>query len=96
MLTDGNLEDWGFIPSFLDFDDPRPVREQFDEHYMGGWNKFDGFTWDSASGTLTYPGDPPMKFLSGIWFRDERILLFPHAWVMVVQPDGSWEVARMD
>jgi hypothetical protein len=27
----------GFIPTFLDMDDPRPPSEQFQEQHVGGW-----------------------------------------------------------
>jgi hypothetical protein len=92
------LEDvWGFIPSFLDADDPRPAREQFNERYIGGWRPAPprlGFDFDTV--TLTYPGDPPMKPISAMQFRTEWVLLFPSSWVLILQRDGSWEVARMD
>ena len=28
--------------------------------------------------------------------RKEAIMLFEYAWVMILQPDGSYEIARMD
>lgn len=89
-------EDWGFIPSFLDLDDPRPAVEQFNERYIAGWNKFEGFTFDPVNGTLSYPGDPPYHPISAMLFRKERIVLYPSAWVLIIQPDDTWQVARMD
>ena len=85
----------GLIPSFLDEDDPRPAREQFDERYAGGWKprpkfKLNGFV-------LTYPGDEVMEAFAMIKFNGEQILFFPHAWIAIVKEnDGSYEVARMD
>jgi hypothetical protein len=96
LMLGGNPEDWGFIPGFLDLDDPRTAKEQFDAHYVSGWSPFEGFTFDLDTGVLKYPGDPPMKALSAMIFRDELILLFDSGWVMVVQPDKSWEICRMD
>ena len=98
IMAGGHPDDWGLIPGFLDTDDPRTAREQFDAHY--GWSKFEGFRWNDDTGELIY-GDgeghePPLKPISKIFFRDEIITLFPHAWVMVTQPDESWEIARMD
>ena len=52
IMMGGDPEDWGLIPSFLDLDDPRPAREQFNERYVAGWNKFEGFTFDADQGTL--------------------------------------------
>jgi len=98
VVIGGNLDDWGLIISFLDTDDPRSAIEQLDAHY--GWRKFDGFTWDPEKRQLTYGdetgSDPPLEPLSALMFRDERILLFPHAWVMVMDEDGDWEICRMD
>ena len=52
----------GFIPTFLDLDDPRPAKEQFAERYeYGGWRNQDGFTAIDGTPTLKYPGDPPLK-----------------------------------
>ena len=96
VAVGGDPEDWGIIPTFLDLDDPRPAKEQFNAHYMGGWNCFEGFKWDRKNETLSYTGDPPMKPISMLTFRDEVIVLFPSAWVMIIQPDESWEISRMD
>jgi hypothetical protein len=86
----------GLIPSFLDENDPRPAREQLDEGYAhgGGWRPFKGH--ELTDDGLVYPGDPPSPLLASTKLRDERILVFLHAWVAIVQPDGSFEVARMD
>lgn len=95
-MVGGNPDDWGFIPTFLDLDDPRPAAEQFQSHYIGGWNPFEGFTFDIDSGVISYPEDPPMKVRSCIQFRDELILLFDFSWVLIMQPDLSWQISRMD
>jgi hypothetical protein len=95
-MIGGTPEDWGIIPSFLDTEDPRTAREQFDAHYQGGWQPFDGFSFDKDTGVLSYLGDPPMRPLSAMIFREETIAIFPSAWVLVLQPDDSWEVCRMD
>jgi len=96
LIFGGHPEMWGYIPSFLQDDDPRPAKEQFNERYTAGWHPFEGFTFDVDSETLRYPGDPPMKPRSVMMFRTETILLFDFSWVMIVQPDNSWEVCRMD
>ena len=96
IMMGGDPVDWGFIPAFLDGDDPRPAAEQFNERYIGGWNPFEGFTLDLDDGVLSYPGDPPMKAVSAILFRDEWIILFPYSWVLIIQQDKSWQVSRMD
>ena len=96
VIFGGDIDDWGFIPTFLHDDDPRPAKEQFNDRYLGGWNKFSGFTFNESDGTLKYPGDPTMNTLGAMIFRDEMILLYPSAWVLILQQDKTWEVARMD
>jgi hypothetical protein len=82
----------GFIPSMLSEHDPRPARAQFDSAY--GWEPFRGFTM-TATG-LRYPGDPEMPLLAETKLRDETIRFYECAWVAIVQPDGRYEIARMD
>ena len=96
LMVGGEPEDWGFIPSFLDNNDPRPAVEQFDDRYVAGWHPFEGFTFDKEPMTLSYPGDPPYKAISVIQFRKELIVLYPSGWVQIIQPDGTWQVSRMD
>ncbi len=89
-------EHLGFIPGFLDEDDPRPAKEQFNERYVfGGWQPFQGHKLQ-ADNTLKYPGDPPMRALAQTKLRDELIILYEGEWVAIIQPDRSFEVSRMD
>jgi hypothetical protein len=99
LLHMNGLDMVGFIPSFLDEDDPRPAREQLDAHYGhgGGWRPMQGWDYNFHNRTLRYPGDPEMGPIAEMWLRKEMILVYPHAWVAIVQPDGvSVEIARMD
>lgn len=98
VIIGGTLDDWGLIPDFLDTDDPRPAREQINENYAhgGGWQAFDKFTFDVENEILTYPGDPPMRKISTMIFRDEQLHMFESAWVVILQQNGSWEAARLD
>ena len=43
---------WGYIPTFLNENDPRSTIEQLDDGYISGWNKFDGFTLNKDTLTL--------------------------------------------
>jgi hypothetical protein len=90
------LDAWGFIPSFLDEDDERPAKEQFNDRYAfgGGWRPVEGVKLEGN--VMRFPGDPPFKALSLIQFNDEVIMLFVASMVAIVQQDGSYEVARMD
>lgn len=91
-----NINHLGFIPSFLSLDDPRPAREQFDANYIGGWNPFTGFTLNQGDKSIEYPGDPRLPALFEMTFREEAIFVYSHAWVLILQKDGSFEISRMD
>ena len=86
----------GYLPSFLSESDPRSAREQLDAGYkrFGGWKPFHGFTM--TEGGLKYPNDPYHPLLAETKLRDEVIRLYKGSWVAVIQPDGSYEIARMD
>jgi hypothetical protein len=97
LLNEGAMYDIGLIPHWLDADDPRPAREQLDEHYAhgGGWQPFKGFTLRKDGG-IKYPGDPTHKPRAAMMLRDELILIYDHGWVLIRQKDSSFEVARLD
>jgi hypothetical protein len=63
--------------------------------YVGGWLPLPGLSLEDNH-TLCYPGDPPLPPLFLLLLRTEMILVYPHGFVAVVQPDGSFEAARMD
>jgi hypothetical protein len=90
-----NMGALGFIPSFLSEADQRPAAEQLHEAYQGGWAPFKGFEM-LPDGSISYPGDPALPVLFEVKLRDETIRVYPYAWVAVIQPDGSFEIARMD
>ena len=87
----------GILPNFLDANDPRPVREQFDERYAhgGGWHPMKG--WELRyDNFLCYQGEAPLQPLAQMKLRNELIILYDHAWVAIIQPDRTFEVSRMD
>ena len=89
-------EIWGYIPTFLHAIDPASTTEQFNKYYISGWTPFKGFTLDKETMMLTYPEDPPMRPYAVARFRQDIIAIYESAWVCVLKPDGSYEVARMD
>lgn len=96
MHPRATLDMLGYLPQFLSEDDPRSAKEQLDKNYpFGGFQPFEGFTM-LPDGNLAYPGDPPTILIAEAQLRDETIRFYQHAWVAVVQKDGSFEVARMD
>lgn len=91
------LEMLGFIPTFLTETDPRPATEQLNTNYRhgGGWIPQSKFTM-LPNGNLSYPGDPPLPLLAETHLRDETIRFYDCSYLVVIQPDGSFEVARLD
>lgn len=91
------LDHFGLIPTFLRDGDTRPAREQFAERYAfgGGWNPNPRFLMLSGY-RLKFPGDPPLRPAAALILRQERIVLYPHSIVAIIQPDGSFEACRMD
>lgn len=87
----------GFIPEFLSEFDPRPAAEQFNTNYAhgGGWHPLSGWKMN-ADGSIKYPGDPALAPIASAKLRDEEIFVYPHAWVGIRQPNGDYEVARLD
>ncbi|PWJ81520.1 hypothetical protein C7441_11052 [Pseudaminobacter salicylatoxidans] len=86
----------GYVPCFLSDDDPRPAREQFNERYVyGGWRPNPGFTKDDRD-FIQYPGDRALPPVAERKLRDERIVFYPGAVLSIIQPDGSYEIARLD
>lgn len=92
---EATIEMLGFIPSFLSEEDPRPARAQIAEKYVSGWHPIRGFSM-LPNGDLYYPSDPPTMLLAEATLRNETIRFYEHAWVAVIQEDGSFEVARLD
>lgn len=95
----------GYIPEFLSVADPRPAQQQLHENYAhgGGWNDFQGFKLHGGGDeggdeeySLEYPGDPAYHEVGRAKLRAETVVVFQHAWVAVIQPDGSHRIARMD
>jgi hypothetical protein len=85
----------GLIPGFLDDNDPRSAKEQIHANYISGWNRFEGFKLlDNLS--LMYPGDPRLPPMATTALRDEVIIYYPYSWVVILQKDGTYEVARLD
>jgi len=102
-VIDPDIDPWyaqqmvGFIPAMLSEDSPFTAKQQLDMNYQhgGGWSPFAGFVMGTDR-ALWYPGDKPLFPFAEFSLREETILVYPHAWVAIIQEDGSYEVARMD
>jgi len=91
------IDHLGLLPDFLQDWDMRPAKEQINQRYAHGegWSPMNGFSMGSYY-VLYYKGDAPLKPLARLVFRSELILFYNHAWLAIVQKDGSYEVSRVD
>ncbi len=89
------LDHLGFLPEFLSDDDPRPAKDQFAANYVSGWRPFNGFKMGEDH-SIAYPGDPTFLPLAQTRLRDELICYYRSSWVAIIQPDGNYEICRMD
>ena len=90
--------DLGYLPEFLSEDDPRSAKEQINQNYKhgGGWSPLDGWVFDPSNMSIKYPGDPALKPLAAAVLHKEKLYFYPHAWLAIVQSDGTYEIARID
>lgn len=87
----------GFLPYFLDEDDERSAKEQFDANYVGGWRTFGADKFKlTDDDCLLYPEDPPMVPRAMTMLRNELVVLYDCSIVAIIQPDRTFEVARLD
>jgi hypothetical protein len=88
----------GFLPTFFSERDQRPAREQIDTAYAhgGGWRPQPGFNFNQHTFTMQYPGDPVFLPLARAYLRDELIILYEHEYLAIIQPDGSFEIGRVN
>lgn len=86
----------GYIPLFFDERDARSAKDQINERYIfGGWQPFTGPTLDENM-AMCYSNDPPQPALAVIRLSTERVFIYPHAFVAIVQANGTAEFARLD
>ena len=88
----------GLLPEIIQSTDPLPVREQIAEHYAhgGGYSPMDGWTLDTASNNISYPGDEPLIPRASLLVRDELVIVYDYAFVAIIQKNGDFAVQRMD
>jgi hypothetical protein len=92
------IDHGGLIFTFIDAADPRPAREQFNERYVyGGWQPFGDGRFKLLEGLgLEYPEDPVLAPLWATRVGDEIVVIYSASVVAIIQPGGSFEVARLD
>jgi hypothetical protein len=101
----GVTDEWlGIIPLFLNERDERPAAAQINDEYAhgGGWRPMGNDKWTLKRDIheLVYDeGSEDAEHyipLASAQLRDEKLFFYDCAWVAIVQPDGSFEVARLD
>jgi hypothetical protein len=82
----------GYVPTFLSEDDPRPAAVQINEHYAhgGGWSPM------RRGAFAALADDPPLALIAEARLRDETLRFYEGSWLSITQPDGSFEVSRLD
>lgn len=89
----------GVLPSIITSTD-EPVREQLNARYAygGGFFPSSGWHYDHATLTLRFEGEPPLDPLACALLRDEICLLYPSAWLCIVNRNdpADFAVCRVD
>jgi hypothetical protein len=88
----------GILPGFFSEDDPRSAAKQLDTAYAhgGGWRPMFKWSLNLNDLSITYPGDEPIHPYAKAQLRDEKLYLYPYSWLCIIQPDGSYEISRVD
>jgi hypothetical protein len=88
----------GHIGKAMTESSPLSAREQINQLYpFGGWRPTLGDSIKHLGNyNLKYPGDPVMRPIARAKLRDEIICIYQSEFWAVFQPDGSFEVARLD
>ena len=89
----------GFLPDLISDEDPRSVKDQVEENYAhgGGWRPIAGMKMNLKTMVMRFPGDPPFVPAAFTKIHNETVVFYPlYSLLAVIQPDGSYEVTRVD
>jgi hypothetical protein len=87
----------GALPLYLDADSADPAWLQIEEASRSGWNPHgtpEGFELHMDD-ILTFPGLPPVPPAAYAYHLGEKILAYPAGWVVIVQLNQSYSIARV-
>jgi hypothetical protein len=92
------FDDLGYLPCFINKDDPKPLAEQIHANYGhgGGWQPLSGWTFNAKDSSIKYPGEPKLMPLAKITVRDETAYFYRSAWLAILSPGKPVEVSRVD
>lgn len=89
----------GRIPLLLDPNCNDPVWLQIETNYPHGWQPVRGVEREkwmlTGDDYLVYPGLPPLAPIAMAWLRSERIIVYPAGWLVVVDLNNDFTVARV-
>ena len=92
----------GDIPFFVQTTDGRKAQEQINERYSfgGGWRPLKGWNMNPETKVITFVeedgSDPPLNPIVVAKYKEQEIYVYQHAWVAIVEKDGTFEIGRMD
>lgn len=91
----------GHIGRALSENNPKTAAEQITALYpFGGWNPTFSSKLNNirhlGDGIMKYPGDPPQRPIARAKLRDETICIYNSEFWAIFQPDGSFEMCRLD
>ena len=93
----------GFLPEWWRAQyDERPVTQQLHDAYRhgGGWDPLPGFVLQDGNKAQYKPNDPdrdpPYEPLAIGEANGEKVIVYDHSWVGVINKDGTFEMNRMD
>lgn len=93
-------EHLGFLPEIISERYSGTVAEQLKTNYAhgGGYSPFGKKAWkfDPNDQSLKYPGDPRLRPIASTKIREEQIYFYDSAIMAIVQPDGEFDVVRVD
>jgi len=93
QLTQKNIS---YLKFFLHEDDQRSASEQINERYRyGSWHNFKGFK-HLGDGVIQFQDAPVDYPIAKAHLRAEVIYAYRYDWIAVFQPDGSFEVSRVN
>lgn len=91
----------GDIPSFISKDDPRPLKEQINENYSGGWKPEKSGKFEIELLTdrpiLIDDNNVHYPFVALTKIRNETFVIFKNSFCAIMKtPDMTFEVSRLD
>lgn len=105
IIVDETIADWlGYIPTFIDEDSDKTLKEQIDSAYPPGWNVWKGrheinIDEDSLISikSLDYPEDPEYMEKARYVHGDQMLVVCDYAVSAIINlKTGEFEVSRLD